>query len=104
MPYCPSCGTEVRDGVSYCPDCGTSVEPGGGGESSRMSGEAFAVLSTVSSLVAFLLFPPVFGAIGIFTGYQVYKRKSEGMGVALMAFGGVATIAGMVIGAYVLVG
>lgn len=25
MPYCPNCGSEVREGESFCPNCGTNL-------------------------------------------------------------------------------
>lgn len=56
------------------------------------------IASIVCSVIALGLVPPLFGGLAIFLGYQAYKRDT-GIGMVCMAIGGIALIAGVIMGA-----
>lgn len=109
VAYCPNCGDELDSDVRYCPECGERVDhrPGPGQSAteesgSRLSRRAYVWIAIVCSAIALVLFPPVFGGIGIFAGYQVHKRGDESSGLILMGAAGVAMVVGALIGLYML--
>ena len=53
--------------------------------------------SIISSIIALGLIPPLFGGLAIFLGFQAYKRDT-GIGQICMGIGGVAMLAGFIIG------
>ncbi len=55
-------------------------------------------LSLLSSLLATFFLPPLLGGMGIYFGYQAYKRDAK-VGTVCMAIAGVATIIGFIMGA-----
>jgi hypothetical protein len=58
----------------------------------------FMVSSIVCSVIALGFFPPIFGGLAIFLGYQAYKRDT-GIGQVCMVIAGIALIVGIIIGA-----
>jgi formate hydrogenlyase subunit 3/multisubunit Na+/H+ antiporter MnhD subunit len=54
--------------------------------------------SIICSVLALGIFPPLFGGLAIFLGYQAYKRDS-GIGQVCMIIGGIALIVGIIVGA-----
>jgi len=56
------------------------------------------IASLVSSVIAIGVIPPLFGGLAIYLGYQAYKRE-KGIGQVCMVIGGIALIAGIVMGA-----
>lgn len=115
--YCSSCGAVIKKNAELCPECGvatgnTSVA---GTRSTRSStartatrGSAggktkYTAIAAVSGLVAFVFLPIVFGPISIYSGYKVYNNHDETQGIALMAWGGIALVVGLVIGAMAVI-
>jgi asparagine N-glycosylation enzyme membrane subunit Stt3 len=56
-------------------------------------------IGVVSGAIAFLFVPPVFGLLSVICGVQIYRRFNELHGILVGAWGGVALIIGMIIGA-----
>lgn len=102
--YCSSCGELIKAEAEICPECGVRQKaPSDASEKeSRIGQKGYLGIGVVSALVSLVLFPPVFGLISVFSGYQTYKRWNETRGLALMAFGGVCMAAGIVIGIYTM--
>jgi membrane protein DedA with SNARE-associated domain len=53
--------------------------------------------SILSSLIAVLFFPPIFGAIGAILGGYVFAKGQKTMGLALIVAGVAAAIIGMLL-------
>ncbi len=108
--FCPECGEALGEGTQtqqkQSPPSQAGQQPAQTPsqqttQSGRLSWKGWAYISIGCSVIALMLFPPVFGIAGIFSGYQVHKRGREGQGIVLMIVAGIALIAGMLIGAYV---
>ncbi|SDQ86656.1 zinc ribbon domain-containing protein [Natronobacterium texcoconense] len=97
--YCSSCGEIIKKKAELCPECGVRNEnPTSSGESSTIGYQGYLIIGVLSATLALLFVPPVFGAVAIFCGYQVYKRHNELGGIGLMIYGGVALVFGMILG------
>lgn len=98
--YCPNCGEELPEAAEYCPNCGdflgTTNE-----DKTRIGERGYTLLGTISGLIALLLFPPVFGIISIFSGIQLFRHYDERRGIALIIWGSITLISGILIGIYV---
>lgn len=98
--YCSSCGEIIKQEAEICPECGVRNEYQSAAteESGTLGYVGYTILGLLSATLAFLFLPPVFGAIAIFCGYQVYKRHHELAGIGLMMYGSMGLVLGMVIG------
>lgn len=112
--FCRSCGAVIKKQAELCPECGVATEGGtrrgsatgtaaprgatGGSSSGKTKYLAGGI---VSGLIAFVFLPIVFGPIAMFCGYQVYQHHEESQGIALIGWGAVSLVVGMVFGAMV---
>jgi hypothetical protein len=46
------------------------------------------------------LFPPVFGVASILSGVQLFRHYDEQYGMAVMIWGGITLVAGVLLGMY----
>jgi hypothetical protein len=112
--FCRSCGAVIKKQAEICPECGVATE--GGTRSGSAAGRAaprgasggsssgktkYLAGGIISGLIGFVLLPIGFGPIAMFCGYQVYQHHEESQGIALIGWGAVSLVVGMVFGAMV---
>ena len=95
-----ACGYALAAGVRFCQNCGrATITPpiaDARPEPAKVGFPAWGIASIICSLVALLLVPILFGALGILFGFFAW-RENRGVGAVLMIAGGVSIVAGMAI-------
>jgi hypothetical protein len=71
-----------------------------GEEKTRFSKRGYTVFGVVTGLIALILFPPVFGVASILSGVQLFRHYDEQYGMAVMIWGGITLVAGVLLGMY----
>lgn len=98
--FCSECGEIIRKRAEICPKCGVRTSTEDVDEKdSRIGKGGYLLIGAVSGLVALIFFPPVFGLISIICGVQLFRKYSELIGFAVMGWGGVSLILGVILGA-----
>jgi len=65
---------------------------------SRLGYRGYLWIGIITGAAAVLFFPPVFGAVSIICGIQVYRRFNELHGIAIAIWGGIALTIGLLFG------
>ena len=63
-----------------------------------ISKSGYLILGIISAIIALFILPPVFGAISIVCGIQLFRKFDEGLGLAICILGGVCLSIGVVLG------
>ena len=92
-------GEKMRDRVQATGMSGSSSVPLE--QPTRGSAKLWITLGIVFAIVALVLFPPLFGGLGILFGYLARRGGSRTGGVVTMCISGTAMVIGMIFGALV---
>ena len=85
--YCVRCGEQLSDDAKFCPSCGSSTQTNAeqsSVESNSSDSGIWIFLGIISALVALFFFPPIFGLLGVFFGYQAKKSGNSAGGFTIM--------------------
>lgn len=63
-----------------------------------ISKSGYLILGIISAIIALFILPPVFGAISIVCGIQLFRKFDEGLGLAICILGGACFSIGVVLG------
>jgi hypothetical protein len=117
--FCSRCGARVLLEAEYAPTA-TAMQrrtPTYGQQYARVATQAspaaeavsgsqrfgwHIAASIVSSVIALLFFPPIFGAIGAILGGYIFAKGEKAIGLALIVVGVAAAVIGLLIAALVL--
>lgn len=97
--YCRSCGEIIKREAEICPHCG--VRSSGHSDQdpdSKLGKSGYTALGIVTAVIALFFVPILFGAISMFSGYQISRNWSEQLGIGIMILGGVSLILGVIFG------
>lgn len=67
--------------------------------SQSKNGKVFAILGIISGCIAFALFPPFFGILGIILGIVAMKKQQKQLGWVAVGVSIAGLVVGMVLGA-----
>lgn len=67
----------------------------------QAAGNAFSIAAIILGALAFLIFPPLFGTVGLILG-AVAKSKGEAMATRALIISGLGLVLGMLLGVMVL--
>jgi hypothetical protein len=68
-------------------------------QSTSVLAKVWIALGLAFALIALVLFPPLFGGLGILFGYLAKRRGSKSGGELTMYISGAAMVLGMIVGA-----
>ncbi|MFW6318554.1 MAG: zinc ribbon domain-containing protein [Bacillota bacterium] len=97
MKSCPNCGNAIDDDATFCTECGHNLTTNISQSASKWV-NVFPLIGIIFALVALVLFPPVFGGLGIFMGFQTKKYHKDSVGTTVIIISAICLIAGMIIG------
>lgn len=103
--YCASCGAEIRAEAEICPHCGVQQETGETGDAGLETLDiVLTVVGAVSGAVGFLFLPILFGPVAALCGVVLAVRERTFWGIALIVWGLLSTITGVVLGLLAVLG
>jgi hypothetical protein len=115
MPFCPNCGKEYSPEASYCNNCGSRLpsnsnvannfpqyQPQYLQPQTKPNLTAYVIGGIISSLIALLFLPPLFGLIAIACGGLILSKTGDGgqkqLGWFIIILGAVCMFIGFVLG------
>lgn len=96
---CPNCGNTIKEDTLTCDECGHVINKDNQQPKKPSKGSiAIPITGFLFALIALVLFPPVFGGLGIFMGFQTKKHRNDKLGTIVIITSAICLVIGMVLG------